>query len=304
MRIASLLASATEILYGIGLGERVVAVSHECDFPAAVAGKPRVTVSFVDAAQSSKEIDDQVRAKMSRGEPLYDVDREKLRELAPDLIVTQAQCDVCAVRYDDVLELVRGEDGLRNTRVLALNPMSLDDIFADIQRVGEATGAIAAAQRYVDSLQQRVARVVETAAAADHKPRVACIEWVDPLMLAANWMPRLVELAGGENLLSAGDRHSTYNAWADVVRCDPEVVIVMPCGFDLDRALDEARVLAGWPGWQEMSAVKQQRVYAVDGNAYFNRSGPRIVDSLEILAALLHPDFFASPPASVARAAH
>ena len=229
-RIASLLASGTEILYGLGLGDCVVAVSHECDYPPSVAGKPRVTVSHV-AAPTSSEIDTQVREMLAAGQALYDIDAATLAALAPDLIVTQAQCDVCAVKYEDVLALVRDEPALRDMRVVALNPMTLADIFADIMRVGEATGAVEAAHKYLAALQNRVTAIRQK---TSHlfpcdRPRVAAIEWIEPLMLAGNWMPELLELAGGVQPLNRHGHHSTYNEWQSVVDFDPQVVLVMPC---------------------------------------------------------------------------
>jgi iron complex transport system substrate-binding protein len=295
-RIASLLASGTEILYGLGLGDRVVAVSHECDFPAAALGKPRVTTSHV-AAPTSVQIDTQVREMLASGQALYSIDAAKLVELAPDLIVTQAQCDVCAVKYEDVLALVRDEPVLHDTRVVALNPMTLRDIFADIRRVGEATSVPDAAREYVAGLESRVAAIrarTDALSPAD-RPRVAAIEWIEPLMLAGNWMPELLELAGGTQPIAGHGRHSTYNSWQDVVDFDPQVLLVMPCGFDLARAVAESDALFQQPGWKDLSAVRAGRVFALDGNAYFNRSGPRIVDSLEIVAGLLHPELFDMP---------
>ena len=300
-RIASLLASATEILYGIGLGKRVVAISHECDYPPGVADKPRVTTTLVEAEAPSHEIDEQVRRMAAEGSALYGIDVEKLAELAPDLIVTQAQCDVCAVRYADVLEAVRTHGALQGTHVVAINPMTLEGIFDDILHVGDAADSAQAAQRYVEELKARV-EAVQTKSqslSAESRPRVACVEWIDPPMLAANWMPELVEMAGGLCSLAEAGKHSTYAAWGDVVAFDPQVVLVTPCGFDLQRTLRETPALEALPGWHSMSATHTGRVYLVDGNAYFNRSGPRIVDSLEILAHLLHPKLF-DPPRWVA----
>lgn len=298
-RIASLISSATEMLYGVGVGDRVVAVSHECDYPVEATEKPRVTYSNVDPQRSSGEIDSQVQRFVSQGEALYGVDHRRLEQLAPELIVTQAQCDVCAVRYDDVLEMVGGCEALRGTDVLALNPQSLDDILADVVRVGDAVGEPEAGRRYAAGLRRRIERVRELTSPAVRPVRVACIEWIEPLMLSANWMPELIRLAGGDaSLARAG--HSTYSAWDDVVQADPEVIVVTPCGFDLPRTMAEADVLPARPGWEDLSAVRAHRVYAVDGNAYFNRSGPRIVDSLEILAHLLHPDRV-EPPLSPKR---
>ncbi len=293
-RIASLLASATEILYGLGLGEKVVAVSHECDFPPEVASKPRVTYTHIAANASSVEIDRQVTQRVAAGKPIYNIDAEGLASLRPDLIVTQAQCEVCAVSHDDVLRAIQDHDALKDTVVVALNATTLDEIFEDIIRVGDAAVCPAEAQAYVTDLRKRVEVVQAKAAsaAATHRPRVVCIEWIDPVMVAANWMPELIDLAGGHSGLTNSGARSDYTDWDEVVAYDPEVIVVMPCGFDLTRTLDEARDLPKLRKWSKLTAVRTERVYAVDGNAYFNRSGPRIIDSLEILAELIHPAVF------------
>lgn len=296
-RIVSMLSAATEILYGLGLGDCVVGVSHECDFPAPVADKPRVTRSHIDDSASSRGIDEQVQRMAGSGESLYGIDQPTLARLAPDLVVTQAQCDVCAVKYDDVLAAVERLWPQREVPVVALNPMSLDDIFRDIQRVGDATNRSAKAAAFVDGLNRRVAAIRDTTAAfaPAERPRTAIIEWIDPPMLAGNWMPELLEIAGGRCELTARGRHSGYVDWPQLVRFDPEVIVVSPCGFDLARTVAEATTLADLDDWQQISAVVHGRTYAVDGNAFFNRSGPRIVDSLEILAHLLHPQRFGRP---------
>ncbi len=293
-RIASLLASATEILYGLGLGDKVVAVSHECDFPPEVASKPRVTSTHIAANASSVEIDRQVTQRVAAGEPIYNVDVEGLASLRPDLIVTQAQCEVCAVSHDDVLRAVQGHDALKNTVVVALNATTLDEIFEDIIRVGDAAACPAEAQAYVTDLRKRVEVVRANAApaAATNRPRVVCIDWIDPVMVAANWMPELIDIAGGQSGLTSSGARSRYTAWDDVIAYDPEVIVVMPCGFDLTRTLEEAGDLPKLRNWSKLTAVRTERVYAVDGSAYFNRSGPRIIDSLEILAELVHPTVF------------
>lgn len=296
-RIVSMLSAATEILYALGLGDRVVGVSHECDFPPSVADKPRVTRSHVDDSASSRGIDEQVQRMAGGGESLYGIDEPALVRLAPDLIVTQAQCDVCAVKYDDVLAAVERLWPQREIPVVALNPTSLADIFRDIRRVGEATDSSAAVTAFVDELQRRVATVGDKTAglALDERPRTAIIEWIDPPMLAGNWMPELLEIAGGRCELTAPGRHSGYVDWQELVRFDPQVIVVSPCGFDLSRTLSEITTLTAFNNWTQISAVRDRNTYAVDGNAFFNRSGPRIVDSLEILAHLLHPDRFAPP---------
>lgn len=281
----------------MGVGDRVVAVSHECDFPADVSEKPRATFSRIDSRQASGDIDSQVKQQLAAGEPLYDVDWPLLESLRPDLIVTQAQCDVCAVRYSDVVDTVQSSSCFADTEVVALNPNSLEDVLADIQRVGESVGEADNAARFVRDLRSRVDRVVAATDKLldDERPRVACIEWVQPLMLARNWMPELIEMAGGRCELATGGVHSSYAKWAEVIEYDPQVIVISPCGFDLPRSLQEANSLTTLPGWRDTAAFRTRRVFAVDGNAYFNRSGPRLVDSLEILAHLFHPTRFALP---------
>jgi iron complex transport system substrate-binding protein len=286
-RIVSLLASGTEILCGLGLADRLVAISHECDYPADVLDRPRVTRTSIRSELGSAQIDEQVGRLSAAGEPLYSIDEARLTALAPDLIVTQAQCEVCAVNYADVLRVA--QQCLPGTRVLALNPSRLGDLLADIESVGEATGRQAEARRLIASLQGRIDAVrARTAAIPPHeRPLVACIEWIEPLYLAANWMPEMIELAGGRQPFSqAGDR-STVSRWEQLAQADPDAIVIMPCGFDLARTLAECRLLTGRPSWRQLRAVQHGRVYAVDGNVYFNRSGPRLVDSLELLARLL-----------------
>ncbi len=293
-RIVSLLAAGTEILYALGLGDRVVAISHECDYPVEATFKPRVTSTHIDAAADSLKIDQQVRELSAAGASLYDVDVDRLASLAPDLIVTQVQCDVCAVSEHLLRAALAKRDVFKSTAVVTLNPVSLDAVFDDILRVGEAAGRLDTAREYVAGLKSRVAVVqTVTASLADEaRPRVICLEWIEPPIVAANWMPRLVEIAGGRNGLTKAAQRSGPTKWENVVSYDPEVIVVMPCGFPLERALSEAPRLQSFPHWSGLHAVRDGRVYAVDGNAYFNRSGPRIVDSLEILAGLIHPARF------------
>ncbi len=296
-RIVSLLSSATEMLYGLGLGELIVAVSHECDWLAEATEKPRATFSRVDSTLASGEIDEQVKQMLAAGAALYGVDAKLLAELRPDLIVTQAQCDVCAVRYADVLDVVERTPALADARVVALNPMSLDDVLVDIQRVAEAAGVDDRGAAYVGRLRGRIDAICQqtrTLADAD-RPRTALVEWTEPLMLAGNWMPELLALAGGTCPLATVGRHSEYVDWQRIVEFDPQAIVVAPYGFDLARSIEEAQSLRARPQWSELSAVRCGRVYVVDGNAYFNRSGPRLVDSLEILAHLLHPQRVARP---------
>ncbi len=303
-RIVSLISSATEILYLLGLGNRVVGVSHECDFPPEIATKPRLTRSLVDSALSSHAINEQVRSLSTEQSALYSIDVEQLAALAPDLIITQAQCDVCAVRYEDVVSAVGEQPSLAQTQILALNPHSLEDVFDDIGRIAEATGTERTAREVVARLQARVAavRTKTVSLPRSSRLRAACLEWIDPPMLAANWTPALVEIAGGQPGLTVGGEHSKYAHWDQIVEYDPEVVVLMPCGFDLERAIAESQVLPRRAGWSRLSAVRNHRVFAADGNAYFNRSGPRLVDSLEILAYLFHPQLFPPPLSEPQRA--
>jgi len=298
-RIASLLAGGTEILYGLGLGERVVAVSHECDYPGEVKAKPRVTFTNITVDADSRTIDEQVKSLTAAGTPIYNIDVALLASLRPDLIVTQSQCDVCAVNYNDVLAAINTCPALRSTKVVALNPTTLEGVFEDILRVGEAARCSKTAEEYVAGLRGRVEAVRTKSAhlAAGSRPRVACIEWIEPLMIAANWMPELVEIAGGQNGLTRRGAKSAYSRWDDVAAYDPEVIVVMPCGFDLPRTIEESSILTSYPCWTNLTAVRKGRVIAMDGNAYFNRSGPRIVDSLEVLAQVMHPQLYAKPGA-------
>jgi iron complex transport system substrate-binding protein len=296
-RIVSLISSATEILFAIGAGPRVVAVSHECDYPRAAQRLPKATRSLIDSSKPSGEIDRQVATLAGDGGALYTLDAELIRDLRPDLIVTQAQCDVCAVRYADVIDLVDSDPALRGAQVVALNPTRLEDVFDDIRRVGAVAGCEPEAGSFAQSLRERVANVERAAEGVRlAAPRVACIEWVEPLMLAANWTPELIRLAGGSTDQSRAGQHSVYGKWQELLQFDPEVLIVAPCGFDLQRSLDESQALMLRPGWSDLAAVQLERVWIVDGNAYLNRSGPRLVDSLEILAHLIRPDVFGFPP--------
>jgi iron complex transport system substrate-binding protein len=297
-RIVSLLSSATEMLYAVGAGPAVVGVSHECDYPAEVAAKPRVSFTNIAVGASSSTIDAEVRALVEAGRPLYEIDVELLARLEPDLIVTQAQCDVCAIRYEDVVETVRRTPVLRSTAVESLNPRRLGDILDDVRRVGRAVGAAEEGHRVAAALQARLNALARLTGRlpSDRRRRTVCIEWIEPLMIAANWTPELVALAGGVQTFGQAGCHSTYTPWSEVVRFDPEVIVVMPCGFDLARTVREAERLRQLPDWRSLGAVQAGRVYAVDGNALFNRAGPRIVDSAELLARLVRPELFPDTP--------
>jgi iron complex transport system substrate-binding protein len=294
MRIVSLISAGTEMLFALGLGENVVAVSHECDWPPECKSLPRASQSNVDSSSASGAIDLQARSLLAAGKLLYEIDQELLSELQPDLIVTQAQCDVCAVPYAHVLQAVERNSRLRTTQVFSLNPNSLEDVFADMLRLGIAADVRDRAEQVVAGLRQRVERIrhATEAISSTDRPRTAVIEWTDPLMLAGNWVPELIEMAGGQCELTPPDQHSRVFEWGELAQFDPEVIVVCPCGFDLKRAQQEAKLLEGHRAWHDLSAVHEARVFAIDGNAYLNRPGPRLVDSVELLASLLHPGRF------------
>jgi iron complex transport system substrate-binding protein len=292
-RIVSLLPSATEILCALGLQESLLAVSHECNFPPAAACKPRATFACIDSQRGSSEIDDEVKSRVHAGQPLYGLNETLLRELAPDLIVTQDQCDVCAIRYEDVRNLAQTAPELARTQLLALNPTSLDDVLQDVRRVGHAAGVPERGRELFDILRARVNRIddVTKSLPASKRPRVVCIEWIEPLMTAGNWIPELIELAGGRSGLAESGKHSRYVTWSQIVEFNPDVLLVSPCGFDLQRGEREARNLIELPGWDNLEAVRSGRVFVVDSNLLLS-SGSRMVDSLEVLAHLLHPNSF------------
>ncbi|MDE0033573.1 MAG: cobalamin-binding protein [Deltaproteobacteria bacterium] len=289
MRICTLLPSATETAFALGLGDSVVAVSHECDFPAAAREKPVVVRGSIDSDNStSREIDDLVRQRLSGGEGLYSLDLELLRRINPDIIITQGLCDVCAVGYDDVMAAA---GSLRPpAKVLSLSPGSLGEVLSDIARVGNATGTPERAEALVDTLRERVERVAGGVPRDRPRPKVACLEWLDPLYAAGHWVPEMVELAGGMDVLAAKHEPSARVSMETLSEAAPEVMVLMPCGFDESRTRKEWEPLKDLPEWQRIPAVANGRVFAVDGSRYFNRPGPRLVDGLEILARLIHPE--------------
>jgi iron complex transport system substrate-binding protein len=294
MRVVSLLPSATEIVYALGV--EPVGVSHECDYPPEAAEKPAVNRSRVDAEASSEEIDSQV-LEAKEGEGVYDIDLDTLARLDPDLVVSQGICDVCAV--DSVLVRDAIDQLGLDCEVLTTDPHSLDDVFSDIRRIGAATETEERAGELVAALEARV-RAVETTD-ADERPRVAVLDWTDPVMTAGHWVPEMVEMAGGSYGLADPGGRSRPREWADIREYDPEVLVVAPCGFDLDQTMENLTDLTEREGWDELTAVREGRAYALDGHQYVNRPGPRLVDSLEHLAGLIHPETFDAPPADAAQ---
>jgi iron complex transport system substrate-binding protein len=291
-RIVSLLPSTTEIACALGFREALVGRSHECDFPPGVEALPVCTEPKLDPEATSRAIDDAVKRFVRDGLSIYRVDPEQLRTLAPDVILTQDQCEVCAASLADVEAAVREWVG-GAPQVVSLSPETLGDVWGDLERMATALGAPERGRALAETLTERVTEIGERAAGLGSHPRVALVEWIDPLMGAGNWMPELVSLAGGTPLFGKPGAHSPWLAWQELRDADPDVVVILPCGFDRERSRRELPPLLAQPGWDALTAVKAGRVYLADGNQYFNRPGPRLVESLEILAEVLHPDAFA-----------
>jgi iron complex transport system substrate-binding protein len=289
MRIVSLLPSATEILFALGLGDKVVGVTHECDFPPEARSKPTLTRSRLAPELSSGAIDAAVSAEIeSPAHSLYTIDRDLLARLAPDLIATQALCEVCAVAYDEVLDAVRGLP--HQPTVLNLEPTSLDEVLSAIEQVGAATGREMEAGALVGSLRARIDDVRRRADEASSRPRVGFLEWIDPLFCGGHWNPELVEIAGGYDALGQRGADAVRIEWEAFRATQPEVIVIACCGFSEERARQDLPILAAQPDYANLPAVRTGRVHVVDGAAYFSRPGPRLVDSLEILAGFVHPE--------------
>jgi len=290
-RIVTLLPSATEIVCALGFSNEMVRRSHECEFPREIEGLPPLTEPKFKVEGSSAEIDNRVKQIVGDALSVYRVDAARLRELRPDVIVTQSQCEVCAVSESDVEAAVAEWLGVK-PRIVSLAPYSLADVFDDITRVADALGAGARGQEVVNRLRDRMKSIATRATSAESRPTFACIEWIDPLMAAGNWMPELVEMAAGTNLFGRAGEHSPWMTFSELAEKDPEVIMISPCGFSIERSLAELPALTAKAEWSELRAVREQRVVVADGNQYFNRPGPRIVESLEILAEILHPELF------------
>ena len=290
-RVVSLLSSATEIVCALGCENLLVGRSHECDYPLSILGLPQCSRPRIDISGSSREIDERVKSSASQGLSLYDVDGARLRELAPDVILTQTQCEVCAVSLKDVEAAVCGMLD-RPAQIVSLHPNSLADLWRDIRLVAAALGLEDRDEVLVGRLQDRFSQLKSSVQRLRTRPRVACLEWLDPLMAAGNWVPELVEIAGGENLFGTAGLHSPWMEWDELLAADPEIIVALPCGWDIKKASQELEPLTSCPGWADMPAVRTGRVYVTDGNQFFNRPGPRLVESAEILAEMFHPGEF------------
>jgi len=287
MRICSLLPGATEIAYLLGLGDQIVGVTHECDYPHEAKQKPVVVRSVIDSSQlSCPEIDRRVGELLQAGRGLYSIDEAAFLASGPDVILTQGLCDVCALDYDDVVKAAQRLP--RMPAILSLNPHSLSDVLEDISRVGAATGRETAAEALVQDLRRRIDEV--GIREPEYRPRVVCLEWFEPLYVAGHWVPELVTLAGGFDPLGRKGEPSFKIEWQSVLDAKPDVILLMPCGFDVRRAVKESTPLRNLNGWSDLPAVKTGNVYALNGSAYFSRPGPRLVNGLEILARIIRPE--------------
>jgi iron complex transport system substrate-binding protein len=296
MKIVSLLPSATEIICSLGLADQLVGVTHECDYPAAVIGLPQVTRSIIPKDSSSGEIDALVREHLQTENALYSLNMEILEQLQPDIIVTQALCDVCAVAERDVL--CAASELSSKPVVINLEPMTLQDVLDTLLLVGKKTGRDVEAKQLLTDLTSRISAVEQRTASHitdAERPKVAFLEWIDPPFNAGHWSPHLIELAGGIDCIGNKHQPSKTTAWEKIIASQPEVLFIALCGFDVARTLQDIDILKGYTGWQDLPCVKNNRVYVTNGNFYFNRPGPRLVDSLEIIANCLHPHIHALP---------
>jgi iron complex transport system substrate-binding protein len=290
-RIVSFLPSATEMACALGLSDRLVGITHECDYPSAIRDKPIVVRSVLPTERmSQQEIDSAVTERLRNGLSLYQVDESLMRDIAPDLILTQDLCQVCAPSGNEVSQLLKSLPS--HPQVLWLTPKCLEQIFDNLRELGQATNRLREAEALIAASRARLETVAAVTRLISYRPRVFCMEWIDPVYCSGHWVPEMVNLAGGRDELAREGAYSVRIAWEDVLQWAPEVLIVMPCGLDLAKTVAQARQLVAFPGWSDLPAVKAGRVYAVDANSHFARPGPRVVEGTELLAHLLHPDLF------------
>jgi iron complex transport system substrate-binding protein len=290
MRIASLVPSATEMLFALGLGDSVVGVTHECDYPDEAFDRPHLTRSVIPEGLPAAEIDREVRERAARGDAIYELEAEELIELEPDLIVTQAVCEVCAVSFDDVTAVASRME--ETPEVLSLDPTTLGEVIADLRRLGVAAHVPEEAEELILSLGDRLDAIATAVADAEEQPTVLALEWLDPAYIGGHWVPQMIEHAGGIDLLGFAGEKSRVASWEEIEASAPRVVVAMPCGYGADRAATEAYQYA-----DRIARLGAERVVAVDASSYFSRPGPRLVDGVELLAHVLHPSLVGPPPA-------
>ena len=295
MKIVSLLPSATELICGLGLRDQLVGVSHECDYPLSVIGLPILTSSRIPAGLESGEIDRLVTDQLKNDEALYDLVMAPLTELEPDLIVTQALCDVCAVSGNDVARAIGSLSG--DPQVVNLEPICLNDVLATVDLLAQAAGCVAQGDRYRAELQGRIDAVAERSKTVAHRPRVALLDWLEPLFDGGHWSPEIIDLAGGEPCFGDKQEPSQRRSWAQLIDAQPDYIVIALCGFNIERSMQDVETFLACDGFKELRSIKKTKVFLVDGNAYFSRPGPRLVDALEIMANALHPDIHPLPTA-------
>ena len=288
-RVLSLLSSTTEIIYALGCGDRLVGRSHECDYPEEVSELPICTIPKFNVDGTSREVDDEVKSLVQSALSIYYINEKLLKELKPDIIFTQSQCEVCAVSVSDVENALKNITGL-SSRVISVEPNSVEDIFNDILTIAEILNVRKKGKELVESIKAKIDNT-EKIVYQKSSPSIAAIEWIDPLMAAGNWVPQLIKVAGGKNLFGEAGKHSPWMKYNDLVEQDPEIIIVMPCGYDIKKSLIEIKTLESKKGWGSLKAVRNRNVYITDGNQFFNRPGPRIIESIEILLEIIHSDF-------------
>lgn len=294
IRVASLLPASTEIIYAVGKGACIAGISHECDYPEECRTRPVLTESKLDAHALSEAIQRDINKLIAESLSIYRINTELLHDLKPDVIVTQHQCEVCAVSYGAVKEAVAELVGCE-PKIVTTSPSRLDDIFEDIYHISDAVGAREEGKRLVERMNDRINEIGNLSRTADDRPTVALLEWINPLMGSGNWMPELADLAESEHVFGDVGQRSPWIDWAGLEETDPDIIVIAPCGFRLEQTLRELPQLTSHPSWAKLKAVRAGRAFAVDGNAYFNRPGPRIVDSLEILAKITHPELLGEP---------
>ena len=290
-RIVSLLPAATEIICALGLEHQLVGRSHECDYPPGISNLPICSSAKFLPSSDSAEIDRQVKEILSESLSIYTIDRDLIKSLAPEVIITQAQCEICAVSLKDV-ETALADLLDKKCQLISLQPNGLDDVYGDIRMIAGQLGVENAAEELLELSAERINIIRHKLKFITEKPTVACIEWLSPLMMAGNWTPEIVEIAGGLPILTEAGKHSSYINFQDIITVNPDIILIMPCGFSIQRTLQEIGLFLDTPGWADLKAVKSQRVYIADGNQYFNRSGPRITDSIEIMAEIINPKQF------------